>query len=100
MLEPNKAEAMAMALHELATNSVKYGALSVSTRHLKIEWNADSTRCLRFKWIETGGPRVEPPTHRGFGTSMVEGVISNQLGGEVNFHWHEEGVVCEIVFDV
>jgi two-component sensor histidine kinase len=100
MLEPDKAEAMALALHELATNSTKYGALSARTGRLKIEWRTDSTHRFCFKWTETGGPRVKPPTHQGFGTSMMEGMISSQLGGEVKFNWREEGVVCEIVFDM
>jgi hypothetical protein len=43
---------------------------------------------------------VKPPTRQGFGTSMMEGMISSQLGGDVNFHWCEEGVVCEIVFEM
>jgi PAS domain S-box-containing protein len=100
MLEPDKAEAMALALHELATNSIKYGALSAPTGRLKIEWRTDFTHRFWLKWTETGGPRVKPPTHQGFGTSMMEGMISSQLGGDVNFHWREEGVVCEVIFDM
>jgi PAS domain S-box-containing protein len=100
MLEPDKAEAMAMALHELATNSIKYGALSAPTGRLKIEWRTDSSHRFCFQWTETGGPRVKPPTHQGFGTSMMEGMISSQLGGEINFHWCEQGLVFEIVFDM
>jgi len=100
MLEPDKAEAMAMALHELATNSIKYGALSARTGRLIIDWGTDSTHRFCFKWTETGGPHVKPPTHQGFGTSMMEGMISSQLGGDVNFHWREEGVVCEVIFDL
>ena len=100
MFEADKAEAMALALHELATNSIKYGALSSPTGRLKIEWRADFTHRFRFQWTETGGPRMKPPTHQGFGISMIEGMISRQLGGEVNFHWRKEGVVCEIGFDM
>jgi two-component sensor histidine kinase len=100
MLEPDKAEAMALALHELATNSIKYGALSAPTGRLKIEWRTDSPHRFCFQWTETGGPRVKPPTHQGFGMNMMEGMISSQLGGGANFHWREEGVVCEIVFDI
>jgi PAS domain S-box-containing protein len=100
MLAPDKAEAMAMALHELATNSIKYGALSASTGRLKIGWETDHAGRLCFQWSETGGPRVQPPTHRGFGTSMMEGVIASQPGGEVRFDWREEGLVCEIRFDL
>jgi PAS domain S-box-containing protein len=100
MLEPDRAEAMALALHELATNSIKYGALSAPTGRLKIEWSIDFTHRFCFQWTETGGPRLKQPTYQGFGLSMMEGVISRQLGGEVNFHWRKEGVVCEIGFDM
>ena len=98
MLEPDKAEAMALALHELATNSVKYGALSAPTGRLKIDWTNGSTHRFCLKWTETGGPRVKPPTHQGFGTRMMEGMISSQLGGDINFHWRIKGVVCAILF--
>jgi len=98
MLEPDKAEAMALALHELATNSVKYGALSAPTGRLKIDWTNGSTHRFCLKWTETGGPRVKPPTHQGFGTRMMEGMISSQLGGHINFHWRIKGVVCAILF--
>ena len=91
---------MALALHELATNSIKYGALSAPTGRLKIDWRTDSTHRFCLKWTETSGPRVKPPTHQGFGTRMMEGMISSQLGGEINFNWRKEGVVCEIVFDM
>jgi two-component sensor histidine kinase len=91
---------MALALHELATNSIKYGALSAPTGRLKIEWRTDFTHRFWFQWAETGGPRVRPPTHQGFGTSMMEGMISSQLDGDVIFYWREEGVVCEVFFDM
>jgi PAS domain S-box-containing protein len=100
MLAPEKTEALAMALHELATNSVKYGALSAPTGRVKIAWRNDAARRFRFRWSETGGPRVKPPTRQGFGTSMMEGVISSQLGGAVEIQWREEGIVCDIAFAV
>jgi PAS domain S-box-containing protein len=98
MLAPDKAEAMAMALHELVTNSIKYGALSVPAGRLHVAWHTDAMSRFVFRWSESGGPPVTPPTHQGFGTSMLEGMISNQLGGEVTFAWRPEGVVCEIGF--
>jgi PAS domain S-box-containing protein len=100
VLGPDKAEAMALALHELATNSIKHGALSAPIGRLKIEWSTDFTHRFCFQWTETGGPRLKLPTCQGFGLSMMEGVISSQLGGEVNFHWRKEGLVCEIGFDM
>jgi two-component sensor histidine kinase len=61
---------------------------------------ADPIRGFCFQWAETGGSGVKLPAHQGFGTSMIKGMISSQLGGEVNFHWREEGVECEIVFEL
>jgi PAS domain S-box-containing protein len=96
LLAADQAQAMAMALHELVTNAVKYGALSAPTGRVKVEWELRPGRRLVLRWIESGGPPVRPPTRQGFGTRVMERMIRGQLNGEVNFDWRPEGVACEI----
>jgi PAS domain S-box-containing protein len=96
MLEPDTAQSMAVAVHELTTNAVKYGALSVATGHIQIEWSRAADGSFAFRWTETGGPPVKPPVRRGFGTGLVERLIRDQLKGNVRFDWRGEGLVCEI----
>jgi two-component sensor histidine kinase len=95
MLEPSTAQAAAIFLHELATNAAKYGSLSALTGHVKISWSIAADGRLSLRWIESGGPPVMPPTHRGFGTRIMENIIG-QLRGEVRFDWREQGLACEI----
>src|SRR5207253_2357687 len=75
------AQGLSMALHELATNATKYGALSVSNGRLTVTWSLDcATGALKLRWEERGGPPVaSPPRRRGFGTRVLEGTIKNQL---------------------
>ena len=75
LLEPNTAQAIAVTLHELATNAAKYGALSVPDGHVQVEWSHEQDGRLVLRWTETGGPPVEPPTRRGFGTRVMENMI-------------------------
>jgi PAS domain S-box-containing protein len=95
-LEPTAAQSIAIVLHELATNAVKYGALSVPTGHVHVKWWHPSEGGLVVRWAETGGPAVAPPTRRGFGTNVTNRLVRGQLRGEVRFHWRVEGLVCEI----
>jgi PAS domain S-box-containing protein len=96
MLEPNKAQAIAISLHELATNAAKYGSLSTPDGHIEIAWSHAADGRLSLCWRESGGPSVKPPTHRGFGTRVMENIIKDQLRGEVRFDWRQEGLACEI----
>jgi PAS domain S-box-containing protein len=96
LLEPNTAQTIAVMLHELATNAAKYGALSVPEGCIHIEWSRAADRRLVLRWSETGGPLVEPPTHRGFGTRVMAAMIQGQLNGEMRFDWRAEGLACEI----
>jgi two-component system, chemotaxis family, CheB/CheR fusion protein len=96
MLEQEPAQAMALALHELATNAVKYGALSVASGRVTIEWQLRPMRQLLFRWTESGGPAAAPPTRQGFGTRVIERMICHQLNGELRFDWRQTGVCCEI----
>jgi PAS domain S-box-containing protein len=96
MLEPNKAQAIAISVHELATNAAKYGSLSTPHGHVEIEWSHAADGRLVFCWKESGGPTVKPPTHRGFGTRVLENIIRDQLRGELRFDWRDQGLTCEI----
>jgi PAS domain S-box-containing protein len=97
MLEPNTAQAIAMTLHELATNAAKYGALSTPDGHVHVEWSLTENNQVVLQWIETGGPHVEPPTREGFGTQLMKATIGDQLHGAINFEWRAEGLACEII---
>ncbi len=96
MLNPDPAQAIAMAVHELTTNAVKYGALSVPGGRVKIEWRLCPGNSLTIRWAEQGGPPVSPPSRQGFGTRVMERMICGQCNGELDFDWREEGLVCEI----
>jgi PAS domain S-box-containing protein len=94
-LQPATAQTVALALHELVTNSAKYGALSTQTGRLSISWKLESG-VLCIVWTETGGPAVEIPASRGFGTRSVIASIESQLGGKAEFDWRPEGLVCRL----
>jgi two-component sensor histidine kinase len=97
MLNPELAQAMAIAPHELATNAAKYGALSGAEGYVRVEWALATDRRLALRWTEVGGPPVKPPTRSGFGTNVMEAMIREQLRGEVRLDWRAEGLACEIV---
>jgi PAS domain S-box-containing protein len=94
-LSPRAALALAMALHELATNAAKYGALSVDGGRVAIGWRIDGDR-LRLEWLERGGPPVEAPARRGFGSRLIERGLEADLGGGAELHFEPAGLRCEI----
>ncbi len=89
---------LSMALHELATNAVKYGALSAAEGRVSITWTLDGAAgLLRLRWAETGGPALAgAPPRRGFGSRVLEATIRDQLGGWVKRDWSGRGLVCHI----
>jgi two-component sensor histidine kinase len=91
------AQAIAVALHELATNAAKYGALSVAEGQVRVEWSRATAGQLVLRWTEVGGPPVNPPTRRGFGFIVMENMIRDGMKGRVQLDWHGEGLECEIV---
>jgi two-component system CheB/CheR fusion protein len=94
-LQPQAALALGMAVHELTTNAVKYGALSVGTGHVSLTWRLEpgpEDQQLILQWIETGGPRVTPPTHRGFGMTLIERGLRQDMSAEVDLDFAPEGV--------
>jgi len=95
VLEPDIAQAVAVVLHELATNASKYGALSDAKGRIGLTWSRNEDRQLALRWTESDGPKVHAPERKGFGSRLIEGTIS-QLGGRAHFDWRSEGLVCEI----
>jgi two-component sensor histidine kinase len=88
---PTVAQNFALAVHELATNAAKYGALSVAGGALSVSWWLDE-QTLTLVWIETGGPPLEKPERMGFGTKVIEASIKRQLGGDVVKEWRPSGL--------
>ncbi|MDY8108382.1 HWE histidine kinase domain-containing protein [Fulvimarina sp. 2208YS6-2-32] len=88
------AQTIGLALHELATNAAKYGALSVDDGVVTIDWSYDDV--FRMEWRETGGPPVKPPTRSGFGTLVTQKMTSRGLGGKVSMSFAETGVVWSL----
>jgi PAS domain S-box-containing protein len=91
LLQPAAAQTLALALHELATNAAKYGALSSIAGRLKLNWSINDDR-LVLEWRENGGPPTSPPTTTGFGTRIIVASIEQQLNGSVAFDWTLDGL--------
>lgn len=94
-LSARQALSLSMAIHELATNSMKYGALSAAGGEVTVRWALEPTdgdQCLRLRWTESGGPRVCPPERLGFGTQLIEQVLAEDFGGKVNLCYAPEGL--------
>jgi len=91
-LTPRAANALSLALHELATNAVKFGALSVDTGHVALRWTARKGGGFELSWTETGGPTVTAPARRGFGSTLLEQVTPRELNGDVQVNYRPAGV--------
>ncbi|QRM34094.1 sensor histidine kinase [Microvirga sp. VF16] len=99
-LSPRVALAMAMALQELVTNAVKYGALSNGTGRVMIVWTLTGDAgqpVMEMCWEEMGGPPVQEPSCRGFGTRLIERSLAQELSGKVEIKFEPSGVVCTMV---
>ena len=94
-LGPDAVQPLSLALHELATNAAKYGALSVPGGSVAVTW-ALRPEGLLLSWAEAGGPPVTPPETAGFGSTLLTSVVGTQLGGTVELDWRPEGLVCRI----
>ena len=95
ILKADAAQSMAMALHELATNAVKYGALATDAGSVAVEWSTAADGALRLVWTETGAEAVMAPARRGFGVGMVERALE-QFKGKAAFDWRSGGLACRI----
>jgi PAS domain S-box-containing protein len=98
-LPPRMALALAMALQELATNAIKYGALSAEAGTVEIGWSVTEEAGLprlHLRWEERGGPPVAAPTRRGFGSRLIERSLAQDLGGSVTLAFHPDGLTCTL----
>jgi two-component sensor histidine kinase len=92
---PSQALALSLALHELATNAAKYGALSRPEGRVELRWEAQDDR-FDLSWRESGGPPVVPPSRRGFGSRLIENALCRDLDGRTRLEFASEGVRCWI----
>ena len=92
---PKTAVSLAMAVHELSTNALKYGSLSAERGTVAITWKANAER-FTMSWEESGGPPVSPPTRRGFGTRLLEQGLALELSGRAKVEFEPTGIVCTI----
>nr|WP_279612362.1 PAS domain S-box protein [Agrobacterium pusense] len=97
-LPPRAVVSLSLALHELATNAAKYGALSAPGGQVSISWQFEplADNRLRIVWEERGGPEVARPRRRGFGSTLIERLLSAELKGETKFVYEKSGVICVI----
>jgi len=95
MISASRALLLAMAVHELATNAVKYGALSVQQGHVTVSWQGQGSQ-LTFRWSENGGPTVTPPQHKGFGSNLIERAMKGEKG-HAQFDFRPDGLQVHLV---
>ena len=93
------AQAIAVSVHELATNAAKYGSLSRPSGKIEIGWQTDAADRLSLRWMESGGPVVTEPVRRGFGVGAIDGLVRT-LSGQITRQWRPEGLICELTFPV
>lgn len=93
LLQPTPAQTLALALHELATNAAKYGALSSAAGCVKLVWKVQDGN-LVLQWNESGGPEAKKPATSGFGTRIILASVEGQLNGKVAFDWMPRGLQC------
>ena len=95
-LTPKSALSLSLAVHELATNAAKYGALTVPNGRVTVSWRPATDDGVELSWTETGGPLVEQPTRRGFGSTLIERALAMETGGHAVVRYLRTGVVCDI----
>jgi two-component sensor histidine kinase len=95
MLDPTVAQALAVTVHELATNAAKYGALSTPGGKLRMAWSLSPEGSITIRWTELDGPIVTAPTRKGFGSRAMNSLIQ-QIGGTIAFDWRENGLCCDV----
>jgi two-component sensor histidine kinase/CheY-like chemotaxis protein len=94
-IKPSVAQNFALAIHELATNAAKYGALSAPDGRLDVSWTLGND-ALILQWTESGGPPSEPPTKTGFGSKVIDASIKRQLNGDIEREWSGDGLRCVV----
>jgi two-component sensor histidine kinase len=101
-LTPNAALALSMVFHELGTNAVKYGALSVPEGSVTVVWHVDpgALHRLTLHWEERGGPTVSPPARKGFGSRLIAASLKSDLAGEARVDYRPSGLVCVLTLSL
>lgn len=95
LLNPQAYSTMALVVHELVTNSTKYGSLSVPNGQVRISWKRNDADDLVISWQESGGPPVQAPTRKGFGTTIIDRSVPYDLGGAARIDYHPTGVEAQ-----
>jgi PAS domain S-box-containing protein len=95
-LNPASAQAIGLALHELATNAGKYGALATDTGRVDIDWRMTGGDTLEMSWTEHGGPPVSAPQRRGFGAIVIEAMVERSVGGAVSLDYAPSGMIWRL----
>ena len=99
-LAPNDALSLGLAVHELATNAAKYGALSQPGGNVSVHWKLTAETLVRIEWLERGGPPVPERRVRGFGTDLIERIVAHELKNPVKLVFEPEGVRCVLTIPV
>jgi len=94
LISPNDALSIGLALHELLTNAVRYGALSAESGHVDISWNI-AGEAIQVHWEEHGGPDVTEPAKRGFGLNLIERALAQELGSPISIAFQPSGLRCQ-----
>lgn len=102
MLAPGDALSLGIAIHELATNAAKYGALSVASGRVTLSWRMVTARLAQLDWAEDGGPSLDPAAvrKRGFGTELLQKIVAHELQHPVDLEFLPEGVRCRLLVTV
>jgi two-component sensor histidine kinase len=95
-LNATASQTLGLAIHELATNAGKYGALSTDAGHVDIDWRLDG-ETLAMNWVERGGPPVRQPEHRGFGTTVTGTMAKRTLDGDARLDYAQSGVAWHLI---
>ena len=98
-LSPQSAQYLGMLIHELCTNAVKYGALSLESGRVSLDWAVDDNGILMLQWQEEGGPQVTEPVRKNIGNAVIIGAV-RQLKGEIFRDWHNDGLRCTFLCNV
>ena len=98
-VSPRASISLAMLVHELSTNAVKYGALSSESGNVAIKWREEPDGNLKLTWLETGGPPAVEPDRKGFGTRLIESIVSGEFGGGYEPCFSEQGFSCILTLE-
>ena len=96
VLTPKSALSLSLAIHELVTNAAKFGAFSTSEGAVAVRWTLASDNGVSLSWAESGGPRVRPPSRRGFGSTLIERALAMETGGSATLRYEPDGIVCDV----